>query len=161
MRQSILDVWPSALTADVFEHDLRRFVGQFCRPNELQLDVSVRGDFATLSPRLQRSLYRVAQEALTNVVKHAGAMRAEISLQVIDGRVTLSIRDDGRGFDPEAALSRERDREHFGLKGMRDRIEALGGSCAIDSTPGHGTTVSASIPLMTGAFNEKQVERAG
>ncbi|HKZ83644.1 MAG TPA: GAF domain-containing sensor histidine kinase [Anaerolineae bacterium] len=158
VRQSILDVWPSALTADVFERDLRRFVGHFCRPNELQLDVSVRGDFATLSPRLQRSLYRVAQEALTNVVKHAGAMRAEISLQVIDGRVTLSIRDDGRGFDPEAALSRERDREHFGLKGMRERIEALGGSCTIDSTPGHGTTINVRLPAVTGA---RQVARVG
>lgn len=158
VRQSILDLWPSALTAEVFEQDLRRFVGQFCRPNELQLDISVRGDFETLSPRRQRSLYRVAQEALTNVVKHASARHAEVSLQVDEGRATLRIRDDGRGFDLETALARERDREHFGLKGIRERIEVLGGSCTIDSAPGHGTTIDVSLPVVSGA---RQVARAG
>ena len=155
VRQSILDLWPSALTAEVFERDLRRFVGQFCRPNELQVDVDMQGDFATLSPRRQRSLYRVAQEALMNVVKHAGARHAEVHVEVDDGHARLRVHDDGRGFDPAAALSRERDREHFGLKGIIERIEALGGTCLLESAPGQGTTISLSIPLATKVQNPK------
>jgi signal transduction histidine kinase len=148
VRQSILDIWPSALTASVFESDLRRFASQFCRPEELQLDVSVDGDFTALSPRRQRGLYRVAQEALTNVMKHAGARYAGVRLEVNGDRARLTVRDDGRGFEPAATLARERDREHFGLKGMQERIAALGGSCDVASRPGQGTVVTVSVPVI-------------
>ncbi len=148
IRQSILDIWPSALTADVFANDLRRFVSQMCRPGELQLEVCVEGDFAALSPRRQRGLYRVAQEALTNVVKHASAGHAAVRLEVNGGQAVLRVDDDGRGFDPAQALARERDREHFGLKGMRERIEALSGVCKFFSQTGHGSTVIATVPLL-------------
>jgi signal transduction histidine kinase len=143
-----MDIWPSALTASVFESDLRRFAGQFCRPDELQLDVAVDGDFTALSPRRQRGLYRVAQEALTNVVKHAGARHAGVRLEVKGDRALLTVQDDGRGFEPAAALARERDREHFGLKGMQDRITALGGSCDFASRAGQGTVVTVSVPVI-------------
>jgi signal transduction histidine kinase len=147
LRQSILDIWPSALTADVFQRDLRRFVGQFCRLDELQADIAVRGDFGLLSPRRQRGLYRIAQEALSNVVKHAQASRAEVCLEVNHERAVLRICDDGCGFDPEIALARERNREHFGLKGIQERAEALGGTFRLESQPGCGTTVAIEIPL--------------
>jgi signal transduction histidine kinase len=148
LRQSILDMWPSALTADVFQHDLRRFVGQVCRLDELQVDVEVRGDFGLLSPRRQRGLYRIAQEALSNVVKHARASRAEVSLEVNQERAVLSICDDGCGFEPDVALARERDREHFGLKGIQERAETMGGIFRLESQAGHGTTVAIEIPLL-------------
>ncbi|MBI3363094.1 MAG: sensor histidine kinase, partial [Chloroflexi bacterium] len=156
VRQSILDIWPSALTADVFQSDLRRFVGQFCRPEQIQLDIGVSGDFAALSPRRQRALYRVAQEALTNVVKHSGAQHAEVRLEVNGGRALLTVRDDGRGFDPAAALARERDREHFGLKGIQERIGALGGACEFTSQPGRGAAVSATVPIIPQAVEEDE-----
>jgi signal transduction histidine kinase len=147
IRQSILDIWPSALTAEIFQTDLRRFVGQFCRLDELRLDISLRGPFAALSPLQKRVLYRVAQEALTNVVKHAHARQAEVCLDVDDEQARLVVRDDGRGFDPVAAFARERDREHFGLKGIQERASALGGACMIESQPGGGTQVTVSIPI--------------
>jgi len=159
VRQSILDIWPSALTAAVFERDLRRFIAQFCRPNQLHLDIAVRGAFDALSPRQQRSLYRVAQEALTNVVKHANAQHAQVFLDVNGDRALLHVRDDGRGFEPEVALARERAREHFGLKGINDRVEALGGTCAYESRPGKGTTISVSIPVAGVPADEQQVAR--
>ena len=121
----------------------------------MHLDVSVRGDFTSLSPRRQRGLYRVAQEALTNVVKHAGAQHAEVHLEVADGRALLSVRDDGHGFDPAAALARERDREHFGLKGIQERISALGGTCTFESQPGSGTAVVVSIPIAAPAAEDE------
>jgi signal transduction histidine kinase len=154
VRQSILDIWPSALTAESFQNDLRRFVAQFCRQDELRLDISVRGDFALLSPRRQRGLYRIAQEALTNVAKHAQAGHAEVRLEVGDGRAQLVVRDDGRGFDPDAALARERDREHFGLKGMQERASALGGAFVIESQSGSGASVTVTIPTETLAAEE-------
>jgi signal transduction histidine kinase len=147
LRQSILDMWPSALTADVFQRDLRHFVGQFCRLDELQVDVEVRGDFGLLSPRRQRGLYRIAQEALSNVVKHAQASRAEVSLEVNHEHAVLRVCDDGCGFDPEIGLARERNREHFGLKGIQERAKTLGGTFRLESRSGEGTTVTIEIPV--------------
>ncbi len=148
LRESILDMWPSALTAEVFQRDLRRFVEQFCRLDEVQLDIEVRGDFSLLSPRRQRGLYRIAQEALSNVVKHAGARRAEVCLEVNRERAMLSVSDNGRGFEPGLALARERDREHFGLKGMEERAQALAGTFRLESRMGHGTTITIEMPVL-------------
>jgi signal transduction histidine kinase len=148
VRQSILDIWPSALTADVFQSDLRRFVGQLCHPGELDLSISVEGNFAALSPRRQRGLYRVAQEALANVAKHAGARHADVRLEVNGGSARLTVRDDGRGFDPAQALARERDREHFGLRGIQERVAALGGTCEFNSRPGQGALVQIAVPTV-------------
>ncbi len=147
LRQSILDMWPSALTAEVFQRDLRRFVEQVCRLDELQLDIEVRGDFGVLSPRRQRGLYRMAHEALSNVVKHANARRAEVCLDVNRQHAVLRVYDNGRGFDPAIGLARERDREHFGLRGIRERAEALGGTFRIESQSGRGTTIAVDIPV--------------
>lgn len=146
MRQSILDMWPSTLTPETFEADLRRFVEQMCRAEDLQLAVEVRGAFSQLSPLRQRSLYRIAQEALTNVVKHAKASRADVTLEVGGSQAALSVCDDGRGFDPAAALAREHNREHFGLKGIAERAAALGGAAEFQSAPGRGSAVVVRIP---------------
>jgi signal transduction histidine kinase len=147
MRQSIMDMWPSALTAETFELDLRRFVTQMCRRDELQVDIRVRGSFSDLSPLRRRSLYRVAQEALTNVVKHAAAERVEVVLDVNEPLASLTIQDDGRGFDPAVVATRAHDRERFGLRGITERVTSLGGACEVVSTPGAGTTLRVSLPL--------------
>jgi signal transduction histidine kinase len=151
MRQSIMDIWPSALTAETFEADLRRFVTQMCRADELELDIQVRGAFARLSPLRRRSLYRVAQEALTNVVKHAQARRVEVFLDIGDAEASLTVRDDGRGFDPAVVSRRAHDRERFGLRGIRERVASLGGVCEVISAPGAGATVRTSLPLTDAA----------
>lgn len=150
VRQSILDIWPSELTADQFVADLRRYVREACRANNLDFEISLRGEFGALSPRTRRSLYRIAQEALTNIDRHAGASLARVCLDVADGQVMLSVRDDGRGFDPAVALARERNRERFGLLGIRDRAASLGGTTDFVSQPGAGATLLVSIPLKNG-----------
>lgn len=98
-----------------------------------------------LPSRVEVTLYRVAQEALTNVLRHAQAARA--SVVVLHGRddVTLLVEDTGRGFDPQAAATA--DRPGLGLPGMRERVVLLGGECSIESTLGKGTLVRARIPL--------------
>jgi signal transduction histidine kinase len=89
------------------------------------------------------ALFRSAQEAISNVLKHADATQLEISLQGEDGRVRLRVEDDGQGFEPEAAFQKEA--PSWGLKIMRERIESIGGKVHILSEPGAGTRVTFEI----------------
>jgi signal transduction histidine kinase len=89
----------------------------------------------------ERLVYRLVQEALTNVVKHAGAARVELAVRQAEGAIRIAIRDDGSGFDPGAAGGGR------GLTGMRERIELLGGSIEVESRPGEGTAIAARVPL--------------
>ena len=98
-------------------------------------------DDLRLRPETERELYRVAQEALNNVLKHAHAGRVTVRLDARDGRAALEVADDGVGFEP--ALSGG---GGFGLPGMRERVERLGGSLWIESAPGAGTRVRAEVP---------------
>lgn len=88
-------------------------------------------------------LYRVAQEALTNIARHAEAHQAHLVLEQVAGLVSLSIEDDGVGFDAEAALAHPRG---LGLSGMRERLALVGGTVRITSAPGRGTQLRAALP---------------
>jgi signal transduction histidine kinase len=91
-------------------------------------------------------LYRVAQEALTNVAKHARASQARVSLRVVGDRVSLQVGDDGAGL----ATTRVADhlgQDHFGLASMRQQVEMVGGAWQVRSRPGQGTTVTATLPI--------------
>jgi len=94
-----------------------------------------------LDPELETVVYRLAQEALTNVAKHSGARRATLQVRGGEDRIDLLVSDDGGGFDPAAESN------GFGLAGMRERVELAGGELRIESTPGSGTRVMASVPL--------------
>jgi signal transduction histidine kinase len=107
----------------------------------LKLDVQVPGLVKGLSPELEQCVYRVAQEALENAVEHAGAQRLAVRLEVQRKRVTLTVSDDGQGFDADAALAEDR----FGLRGMRERAELVGGTLDVTSATGRGTTVRLSL----------------
>jgi PAS domain S-box-containing protein len=98
---------------------------------------------------LETTCFRVAQEALTNVVRHAQARHVWVDVYVQDGALQLRICDDGIGFDPHTAQTRARLGNSFGLLGMRERVAIAGGSIHIASTPERGTTVIASFPLHT------------
>jgi signal transduction histidine kinase len=106
-----------------------------------RFDAHVGGE---LPPELETVLYRVTQESLTNVGKHARASRVSISLAASNERVSLRIRDDGVGFDPSGAAALP-DQDHFGLVSMRERVEMVGGRLVVDSSPGRGTTVAVEM----------------
>jgi len=91
-------------------------------------------------------LFRIAQEALTNVARHARASRVEVSIQKLRNRICMKIKDDGKSFDVERALHANRGKR-LGLLGMRERLEMVGGSFGVESAPGNGTTIRAQIPL--------------
>ncbi|HKO15036.1 MAG TPA: sensor histidine kinase [Gemmatimonadaceae bacterium] len=111
---------------------------------ELAIDVVTGGDVGDVPPVQAAVLYRVAQAAIHNVLKHAGAHRAEMHLSVADGDVALEVVDDGRGFD---AAQGERRRPGMGLFTMRERVSLAGGRFDVRSEPGAGTRIRAVLPL--------------
>jgi len=98
-------------------------------------------------------LYRVAQEALTNVARHAHAGCVEVSLRKLADNICMSIKDDGKSFDVQRVLN-TRGGKRLGLLGMRERVEMVGGSFGVESKPGQGTTIRLQIPLGNGGEEE-------
>lgn len=124
---------------------------------ELNLDLAYeqRGAPTRLSTELETALYRITQEALTNARKHGGARQVQVHLSEDESTVSLSIRDDGHGFDMDARS------DGFGLIGMRERTALLAGTIELDSAPGRGTSVTARFPVRrAGPGTPKQVWRA-
>jgi len=121
---------------------LKDFVEQWASTYKMPAEFHAVGmNVHRLAPEVETHLYRVAQEALNNVFKHAGATRASVLLERRREEVVLVIEDDGRGFDPTARIS------GFGLVGIRERAAIVGGSLQVESTPGRGTTVYFHVPV--------------
>jgi signal transduction histidine kinase len=97
---------------------------------------------ARLPRELETALYRIVQEALTNVIKHADAKTVSVVLTKQGDRVAVVIEDDGRGFDPGAQPG-----DGLGLLGMRERIALVGGRLSIESAAGRGTAIAVEVPL--------------
>jgi len=112
---------------------------------DLQLDVSDLQE--RLPPEVETALYRVVQEALTNVVRHARAGAVQIRLEREATVVRAQVEDDGQGFDVIQVLNQHRPQQGIGLLGMRERIALLGGTFTLHSAPGQGTRLALEIPL--------------
>jgi signal transduction histidine kinase len=108
------------------------------------------------------ALYRVAQEALTNVARHARASEAQVKIQKLDGAICMTIKDNGKGFQEERVLQAKKGKR-LGLLGMSERLEMVGGNFTVTSAPGKGTTVLAQIPLIDRAprGRRSRADRAG
>ena len=102
------------------------------------------GDFKSITPDAALCIYRIAQEALRNVIAHAGASRADVTLVQADDQAEISIADDGRGFDTSESTRRDRG---LGLVSISERARIIGGTVSIVSGPNQGTRVQAKIPV--------------
>jgi signal transduction histidine kinase len=107
--------------------------------------VEIEGDKKELAPEVKTGLFRVAQEALTNVVKHSGAKTATVKLSFGSEDITLEVVDDGSGFDTQI-MSFDARRPSLGLMGMEERAMEMGGRFYLQSQPGKGTSVEVVIP---------------
>ena len=125
--------------ADALKAECERFRRQQAIPVAIKLEAMP----AKIPPDTGLCLFRLTQEALRNVARHADASQVSVSLRPLDGGLQLAVGDNGRGFDP--ALKREH--HSLGLASMRERMRLLSGELDIESTPGHGTTVVAWVPL--------------
>lgn len=144
LREMMAELRPPVLDQRGLDSALRDHAAAFER--NWGVGCSVRASLdRRLDPDVETVLYRVAQEALTNVAKHARAEQAWVSLGNRNGSVVLEVGDDGIGFDPLYATSNG-SRDHFGLTAMRERVEMAGGRWEIHSTPGEGTRVVAEFP---------------
>lgn len=113
----------------------------------LEVELSTEGLDDRLDPDLETLAFRVVQEALTNVIRHAGTDQASVRVEVEGGELRLAVRDRGKGFDPKLRPERTAGSGGFGLDGIRDRLEISGGRLKITSSPGHGTLVEGRTPL--------------
>jgi ligand-binding sensor domain-containing protein/signal transduction histidine kinase len=112
--------------------------------SRVQTQFQVSGTFRPLPPQVENNLLRIGQEAVNNAVRHAGAGLITVELSFDAENVRLSVRDDGRGFDPRQDGGVE---GHFGILGMRERAAEMGGTVAVNSRPGEGTEVSVGVPI--------------
>jgi len=142
LRTLIFELRPPALEADGLAETVRKHLDVVGRAHGLAVKVTTRGD-RRLPPGEEAALYRIVQEAVTNVVRHAAATTIEVDLAVDDRGAAVQVADDGIGFDPAARAIRAR---HLGLTSMRERAQALGGACRVVSAPGGGTTVRIEVP---------------
>ena len=146
-RRVVHDLRAGALQGKRLPQALRELGATYTRTYPMKVSVSRYGPAARLTPHLEAGLFRIAQEALNNAVRHALARRAWVELDVGTDEVTLVVKDDGRGFDPERPPEDARGREGFGLTGMRERANLLGGTLSIESGPRRGTRVTVTVPL--------------
>jgi signal transduction histidine kinase len=140
MRTLIFELRPSSLESDGLVQALRTHATAVQRRTGLAIVVDAE-PIERLPLPAEEALYRIGQEALHNVVKHANASNATIRIWREGNLVRLSVSDDGAGFDPDAVP-----RGHLGLIGMRQRVDLVGGELRVESRAGKGTTIEAAVP---------------
>jgi signal transduction histidine kinase len=140
VRRLAVELRPKALDDFGLVPAIERLVETYREQTGIVVDLEPRLGDERLPSEIETTLYRITQEALTNVVKHAHATRVSIVLNRRDGRVAAVIEDDGRGFADSGS-------EGLGLVGMRERIALVGGRLEVESSPGSGTTLSIQVPV--------------
>jgi signal transduction histidine kinase len=140
LRRAVDGLRPADLARDGLAATLRSQLSLAGRAHDVPVDVEV-GDLPELDPDVEHQVLRIAQEAVSNALRHAGASR--VTVEAGPAPVVLRVRDDGRGFDPEARAVRSR---RLGLTSMHERAASLGGALAVVSAPGRGTTVELRLP---------------
>ncbi len=146
IRRLVVDLRPAALDDLGLIPAIRTFAGSRLEERGIQLDMQVSGLSTRLSPPVETCLFRVTQEAVTNVIRHSGAKSARIELLRDNSVVSLLVTDDGKGFDVHRVRNSGDPAQALGLAGMEERVSLLGGQLTVESSPGRGTTVRARIP---------------
>ena len=143
----IFDLRPSVLDDLGLLSAIRWYAQNRLGKDGVKARVEVTGEERALPPQAEIALFRVAQEAITNIGKHAGAHNALINVEFKDSSISIEVEDDGRGFDMTQLSPQPGDIHGVGLMGMRERVELLGGRFQIESHPGSGTHIFVEVPL--------------
>jgi signal transduction histidine kinase len=146
-RRSVQVITPGSLAEAALPDALREVTQAWSARHDVPAEVKVTGTATAMHADLEATLLRTAQEALTNVAKHAEADRVVLTLSYLGDQVALDVRDDGVGFDP-AFPPAAGSGQGLGLLSMRQRVQRLAGMFEIDSEPGGGTAVSARVPAI-------------
>jgi signal transduction histidine kinase len=144
-RRSVMDLRASVLEGQDLAAALQSGTRLWTAGSGVEVDLDVSGSQGPLPQEMEQHLLRITQEAVANILKHAGATQIWIKLHMEAKKLYLRIRDNGRGFDQNGVFATRGG--HFGLIGMRERAERLGGEMSLASHPGEGTEVEVRVPL--------------
>lgn len=139
-RRMVWALRPEILEGTSLPDALRRFLQRWQEENNVQVLLTITGDPQPLYPDIEVTLLRVTQEAFSNIRKHSKARQASLTLSYMEDMILMDIQDDGVGLQPALAGS-------FGLRSMRERVQAFGGQITLESEPGQGTTLAISLPI--------------
>lgn len=145
LRKVMFDLRPHSLDDLGLIPALKRYLSEYENKYQLKVEFVPLGISKRLRPVLEAAIFRLIQEALTNVRKHASASTAVVKLEITSNFAAVSVRDDGEGFNLDAVVGVEG--EHYGISNMRERVELLSGVFEIKSQEGRGTEIRARIPL--------------
>lgn len=146
VRKIIFDLRPMALDDLGLVPATKRYLTEYKEQNAPQVEFFVFGLQRRLDSSVEVALFRIIQEAITNIKRHARAKSAAVKMEFLSDRIHIQISDDGRGFEPGRVMA-DKERDGYGLVGIRERVQLLKGEFNITSAPGQGTTIYISIPV--------------
>jgi len=149
LRRLSMNLRPSILDNFGLVSGIRWLINNSNNQNGCRLDISGSGDERKMSSLSEVTVFRVVQEAINNIQRHARAHRGVVILEFADDRLLLKIQDDGVGFQPPERLGAYVSESKLGIIGMEQRIVSIGGEIALESIPGRGTKISVSVPYAT------------
>jgi signal transduction histidine kinase len=141
------EIRPTALDDLGLETAIRHLIETWCERLNLQFDVRLALNDRRLEPAVETTLYRVLQEAITNIARHAEATRAAVLLEASEKEVSMIVEDNGRGFAANGAISDDKLPKRLGLLGIRERLSLVAGTLEVESAPGRGCTLYIRVPL--------------
>lgn len=144
IRRIMFDLKPTLMHEDGFVSTLRDYFNNYEAKYNFEIDFSILGNLKKCDLSMEIALFRLVQEAVTNARKHSGAKRVQVKMEENGKSLTLFIKDDGIGFDPDKISNKQ---ESYGIVGMKERVELFGGQLDILSEPGAGTQVVIKVPL--------------
>jgi signal transduction histidine kinase len=147
-RRALWALRPELLEREPFEAAIGRLARKWSETSGIHTETLVTGTPCPLPASVEVTLLRAAQEALANALKHADSRTVSLTLSYMEDQVAMDVQDDGKGFDVCAPA------RGFGLKGMGERVESLGGSLSVESAPGEGTTLVVQMPIQPPADQE-------
>ena len=156
VRNLALELRPSSLDDLGLPKAIEWYAKDYLSKHGLDAKIDIAVPKIKLPSHTETMVFRIVQEALTNVVKHAQASQVSVRLQLSNSKVSVWIEDNGKGFDVDAALSGVAGQKNLGLHGMIERATLLGGTLNISSAPGKGTCLNIEIPLTEGASTNEQ-----
>ena len=151
VRQIIFDLRPMALDDLGLLPTLRKFLPEMAERAGLQVNLNMKGRERRFPTGMEVAIFRMIQEIINNVVKHARATKVQVMVEFAEASIKVLVQDNGVGFEKEKVMN---NREKLGLIGMKERIQLLEGTYEIDSKPNMGTTIRLQVPIKEGGEND-------
>lgn len=146
IRKIIFDLRPMVLDDLGLAPAIKRYLSDYKEHYEVQIDFLFIGQQQRLESSIEVALFRIVQEAVNNVKKHAKAKNAIVKIEMLPNKINIHIKDDGIGFDLSKVMA-DKEREGYGLIGIRERVQLLEGEFNISTAPGRGTSIGISVPV--------------